>query len=258
VEGNPVNFVDPLGLIKQNEVTDADIIVKELQLYNVYIRVDWGEVPDIGYFWLEPLLRKNCGWIEGEWEMKELNEIRKGVVDLIHAMGGLNNFIFNLGYVDIYKKALQNNDYVAVGDVHLIKVNNNRHDITHWAIVHEMAHAWDAKYGWEFSKALVSAISSVDPNTKPSTCDKDKRKPGCNDAGYIYGGIPAAGADANFNPKEDFSESVAAYVYPSEAQKKVQVYLHTNYQDLLYYKDYRTTLRWLFIKSLINTTKSYQ
>ena len=41
--GNPVNFVDPSGYIAEGkEAIDADKIVKELRIYNVFVEVDWG------------------------------------------------------------------------------------------------------------------------------------------------------------------------------------------------------------------------
>jgi hypothetical protein len=87
-------------------------------------------------------------------------------------------------------------------------------------------------------------------------CDPPNfRLPGCNRAGYFYGGVPAKGSDINFNRVEDFAESVAAYVFPDEAQQEVQQYREPRlYRDLLYYEDYRDTLRWQYINGLINRT----
>jgi hypothetical protein len=87
-------------------------------------------------------------------------------------------------------------------------------------------------------------------------CDPPNfRLPGCNRAGYFYGGVPAKGADINFNREEDFAESVAAYVFPVEAQREVTRLFHrTEYEDLLWYADYRETRRWRYINGLINRT----
>ena len=93
-------------------------------------------------------------------------------------------------------------------------------------------------------------------------CDKNNSLPGCNSSGYFYSGTPPKGSDNNFNPKEDFAESVAAYVYPTKAHadllKILQTY-HDNdlahYQQVyadLYYSDYTQTARWKFINGLIN------
>ena len=85
-------------------------------------------------------------------------------------------------------------------------------------------------------------------------CDEDNRRLGCNAAGYFYGGIPPKGSDVNFNREEDFAESVAAYVFPDEAQQVIDPFYETNLRDLLWYADYRDTLRWQYVNSLINGT----
>ena len=77
-----------------------------------------------------------------------MKEIRKGVVDLSRAMGGLNKFIFNLGYVNVIKAELQDKDGTTSSDIaradrHIIKVNNTRHDINRWSTVHELGHSWE-------------------------------------------------------------------------------------------------------------------
>jgi len=110
------------------------------------------------------------------------------------------------------------------------------------------------------SKGLVEITTQYEPHTQPIDCskDKDKRLPGCNADGYFYGGIPAAGSDDNFTELEDFAESVAAYVYPDDAQKKVRIYLNTAYEHYLYDPDYRTTLRWQYVDALIHSTRLYR
>ena len=42
VEGNPVNYTDPTGLIREKEADSAAKIVRELRIYNVFVKVDWG------------------------------------------------------------------------------------------------------------------------------------------------------------------------------------------------------------------------
>ena len=87
-----------------------------------------------------------------------------------------------------------------------------------------------------------------------SYCDEDNRRPGCNAAGYFYGGIPPKGSDVNFNREEDFAESVAAYVFPDEAQQWVERWYDTPYQEMLWYQDYHETPRWEYVNSLIEGT----
>jgi len=249
VEGNPVNYVDPSGHITEKESNDAEKIVRELRVYNVFVEVDWG-------MYYAPSLRSirsasNCIWKVGEWELKELVELRRGVIDLSRAMGGLNKFIYNLGFINVYKAQIKSK---ASAGAYYMKVNNSRHDLDSWTVVHELGHSWDYKNGNAWSEGLVQFTTSLEPNTKQVTCDSKNRLPGCNDAGYVYAGIPAAGSDIYFNAVEDFAESLAAYVYPDEAYTRVRTYETIEkglYKDFLYYSDYRTTLRWIYIDSVI-------
>jgi len=85
-------------------------------------------------------------------------------------------------------------------------------------------------------------------------CDEDCRWPGCNSFGYFYAGAPPAGSDRNFNRKEDFAESVTAYVYPTVAQSRVERFKDDDdYGDLLYYSDYTQTKRWAFVDGLVRS-----
>ena len=55
------------------------------------------------------------------------------------------------------------------------------------------------------------------------------RAPGCNDANYFYGGVPAyVSSDDHFNRKEDFTYSVAAYIYPDETYKIWDIAMYKN------------------------------
>lgn len=269
VEGNPINFTDPTGLITQAESKRASEIVNELKTYRVYVEVDWGEW---SYWYNDPVDSSRsgirCGWSEGEWELNELKEIRKGVVDLSRAMGGLNKFIFNLGYVNVIKAELQDKDGTTSSDIaradrHIIKVNNTRHDINRWSTVHELGHSWDANFGWRLSKNFFILTAQYGKVHASVTCDPGKKLPGCNTAGYVYVDVLAYGADENMNMREDFANSVAAYVYPEYTQERIQKYQnpsaqynYVDYREYLYYADYRTTLRWRIIDAFIRSTNA--
>ena len=59
-------------------------------------------------------------------------------------------------------------------------------------------------------------------------------------------GKPPADSDNNFNPSEDFAESVTAYVYPVTAQEKAAYIAMLNpnlYNQFLFYSDYTKTTR---------------
>lgn len=132
-----------------------------------------------------------------------------------------------------------------------------------WTVVHELGHAWDANRGSRLSRGLEEYTGgftmgrlgkALVPAWVWNYCDADNRRPGCNAVGYFYGDIPPKGSDVNFNREEDFAESVAAYVFPDEAQQWVERWRGTPYEGLLWYPDYRKALRWEYIGGLINGT----
>jgi hypothetical protein len=146
----------------------------------------------------------------------EVITIYSEVEAFANAMGGANNFKKNLGGVMIDAGAKDNGDTLA----HLIWLNdnlfNNPDPISknpQWTIIHELAHAWDANRGGTLSAGLEKATGgSTNPYDRYITHCTDTGAPGCNSAGYFYGGIPPKGSDWNFNLKEDFAESVATYI----------------------------------------------
>ena len=79
------------------------------------------------------------------------------------------------------------------------------------------------------------------------------RSPGCNNTGYVYGGIPPKGSDASFNSEEDFAESFAALIYPDEAKKQIDLMVgeSRDLKSLFNYKDYSLTPRAKWMTRLI-------
>ncbi len=264
VDGNPINYTDPTGFIKQNEAGDADAIVEKLKVYHVFVSVDWGT----GDYW-NTITSSVCNWRDGLWTLGELKALKRGTIDLANAMGGLNKFIFNIGGVTVLKAATVDPGAAAASALHRIKVNSRLDDeLNSWSAVHELAHVWDINSGNRFSAALAEITGSfTDPYHKPIKCDIDPNNPrrlkrfrGCNDAGYYYGGTPPAGAGVDFNILEDFAESVATYVYPDKAQQKLKDLKFKgdpNY-DFLYYDDYRKQPRWTYIYALMHSAADIQ
>ena len=202
-----------------------------------------------------------CGWIDGNWNLHELIEIRKGVVDTSRAMKGLNNFIFNYGFIQVHRKVDSDPNVKARGGSQELIVNDTRHDVDHWTVAHELGHIWDAKINWQLSEKLVEFTKQFGKNWGTPVCDKDKKMPGCNAASYVYYDVLAHGSGGTMNSKEDFANSFAAYVYPVDTQGRIQKYETLDqgiYKDYLYYTDYRTTLRWKYIDALIKTTNNYR
>jgi RHS repeat-associated protein len=260
VESNPVNFIDPTGYIRINEAEYALAYLEDLRSkYQLTILVDWG-------YQLLPVpvptppdpsngqAGSGCTWKEGDWTINELHTLWLGVSALSDSMGGSHKFRTNTGGITISQNPINARGLTLP---HRIKFTNSPTSIDSWTVVHELAHAWDGNFGWVLSKKLeeftggyTSIIGSA-YKWRIGKCDRNKMLPGCNDAGYFYGGIPPAGSDANFNRFEDFAESVTAYVYPVEAQRKVIVYREMKGYEYLFYSDYTKLPRWNFVNDLI-------
>jgi hypothetical protein len=119
-------------------------------------------------------------------------------------------------------------------------------------VVHELGHAWDDHFHNRLSVGLEEQTGGHTDPRNQLTGNCDSHEPGCNNAGYFYGGVPPKGADSGFNRLEDFAESVAAYVFPGYAQNWVRnEYYNTDYEALLYYEDFSATERYRYIDRLI-------
>ena len=235
--------------ITRADSQQADQIAQELkETFHIAIVKDWGEGTEA-----DPE-----GWSEGEWSLDELNILRKGVVDLAGAMGSPDKFIQNIGAITISQVEMK---YRGLASIHGIKFTASSISIDEWTVVHELSHVWDANRRWQLSKALEhhtggrTNVLEMALKRVLGECDADRRMPGCNRFGYFYGDVPPAGSDGNFNRKEDFAESVTAYVYPVIVQGRVDRFKDDErYRDLLYYSDYTQTQRWAFVDGLCKGT----
>lgn len=235
--------------IARADSQQADQIAQDLkETYQLSVVKDWGEGTEA-----DPQ-----EWRGGEWSLEELNTLQTGVADLANAMGGPDKFIENIGSITINQVEMKHR---GLASVHGIKFTASEISIDPWTVVHELAHVWDANSGWGLSKAMESYtggrtnLVAMALKRLRGECDEKGRLPGCNRFGYFYGDVPPAGSDRNFNRKEDFGESVTAYVYPAMVQGRVDRFKDDDsYRDLLYYPDYTQTLRWAFVDGLIKGT----
>lgn len=234
--------------ITRSETQVADEAVQNLaQTYGITIVEDWGEVDE-----------DSGGWNEGEWSLDELHSLQQGVADLAGAMGGPDQFVHNLGRMTISQEDIK---YRGLATSRGVKFTSSPVSIDAWTVVHELGHVWDAHHGWRLSRALESYtggytnLVAMFVKKLRGEFDEERRRPGCNRYGYFYGDVPPAGSDENFNRKEDFAESVAAYVYPALVQRRVDRFKDDErYRDVLYYPDYTQTRRWAFVDGLAKGT----
>jgi hypothetical protein len=189
------------------------------------------------------------------WPLEKLEIVHSAVCDLAAALGGAPAFRQCLGGLTVNQKPIRARGLTWK---HKITFTSAPVSIDRWTAAHELAHAWDANSGWTLGKELERFTGG---RTRPIPAfftrlrgkwDVEGRLPGCNAAGYYYGGVPPKGSDMNFNRKEDFAEAVTAYLYPEEAQAAVQHYKGHPLYGFLYYEDYRQNSRWGFVQKLVS------
>lgn len=100
VEGNPVKFIDPSGLIKQGqEDIEASGIVNRLSIMNIRIEKDWGFLEySTNQF---GRIINGCGWLEGSWKILELQLIEEAATRLNQKLNGKITSV--AGKVDVEK-----------------------------------------------------------------------------------------------------------------------------------------------------------
>lgn len=135
VEGNPVNYIDPTGKIKENESTDAHSIVNDLKLYNVTIRVDWG-------YSYRDIKGTPCGWRKGEWIMKDLKAIQAAVHIMSDGVSFIGGSLKSLiGNVQILPKKTESGASGAVpGEIRWRVQNANSEKYRLYVAIHETGH----------------------------------------------------------------------------------------------------------------------
>ena len=117
--------------------------------------------------------------------------------------------------------------------------------LTGWTIVHELAHAWDFACGMQLSNDMRDFTQSYGTTLLFHWLWPDDER-------YWYrvgSPPPPCGIDRRFNAREDFAESVTAYVYPEEAACRA-AQRGMPYSDFGF-DDFKKTPRGRFVKSLL-------
>ena len=193
--------------------------------HRVHLMEQWKkEYEDIFRYVIERLDQYKA-LMRDDWSKAESDRLYSAISLLSEVMGGSDKFIKNLGEVSFRKADIGIHGAEAMA--HQVSFSS-KGSFSAWTVIHELAHAWDANYGWKLSRRLekytggftnpvlsymkqltgLSDTGFLAPENKPG---RYGRKPGCNRAGYFYGDKPS-GSNWGFNRIEDFAESVAMYI----------------------------------------------
>lgn len=203
VRNNPATFTDASGQVDSGEEEWALRLIEGIRReYDVHIEIDFG--------W-RTRMRAIPGastreWDAGRWTREDLSTVESALIDMRHAIG-LGLIRRNIGGVDVVRRDIivggQVRDYLVYARVELGQAPST------WTVVNELAHYWDWRHGWALSQDLEQFTEGTTVSTGPFWNRIRTYIPGCWP-------VPAC-IDDNFNAREDFAESVAAYVYPIQA-----------------------------------------
>lgn len=111
----------------------------------------------------------------------------------------------------VYLNDKGGNNFQKQDQIHLTPGN-----LTEWTVTHELAHSLDSAHGWRLSKMMRKQTGSGFPFKVLHFLRPDWQR-----FWYRVGSPPPpCGIDRNFNALEDFAETVTAYVFPEEAQRR--------------------------------------
>jgi RHS repeat-associated protein len=225
VRNNPLRYTDPTGRIEQDEADIAYDIIKRLSRdYDVSVEIDFG--------W-QDVIRK---WNEGFWKLSDLVMFARVVKDFATALGGADSFKKAFGSLGISKRSFPVNNednYSHAGDG-LVDFRGFGF-ITPWEAFHELAHTWDAHQGWSLSEELLrDTFGKIDAN------------------GVYHAGLRPPTTYDPLNPREDWSDSVAAFFMPDEAE--IQTIRNTG-SPTLYGTYFDKSVRALIVADIISRYK---
>ena len=238
-----MRYSDPSGYITEEEAKRALETIELLKSdYGVIIRVDFGWKP-IPVMHPAPGERIACSvWEEGMWKPEELDRVTEAVSDLAFMMRGADKFRQNHGRVIMQRRHMKHG---GLGEAHSVILTAGY--FTKWTVVHELSHAWDGANSWRLSRGLQEHVGGrwlLFPRTLPGGI-RYRYDPGM--------WPPPAGINMSFNAKEDFAESVTAFVYPGKAKEFAEDRLVPYYK--YGYANYYQTPRAWYIAELLGRTR---
>jgi len=240
VEGNPVNFIDPSGMISE-DITErqiADRYLKYLQSYYVEIVKDWGYsdiVSPHGYV-------SGCYWKEGNWRSwEEIKSVYDAVVEIHDYLNKDFNKLFSMfGNRPVQIKRTEEPQYNwAIGNhaglvlppwllgADGMSLPNNifdssNKDYTVYTIIHEFGHVVDLRRDLDISLGMANLLGNMKQDDYQKCISRftvigsficGRKSYTYNPANEIAPGYqPNLYADNSF--AEDWAEAFASTIFP--------------------------------------------
>jgi len=151
----------------------------------------------------------------GSWDEDELRQLLGATEDLARFLGGPVAFRHELGRVFLWRTSRRTS--MAAMAVPLIDVvyfqgaSWGDPPEFKWQTVHELAHVWDIRSFFRFSRGLMRATGSSYGRFRLQLPVPFK---------YKAGGRWLEGRKSPLNGLEDWADSVATYVYPDHAESR--------------------------------------
>ncbi len=253
VEGNPVNYTDPTGHIKQGrEAEQAESVLMRLAPFGIVIKKDWGAY-NIPYMAEDPMginEEAPCGWDEGLWTVQELKWVEEAVKDLKRKLGGPDKIQSAVGQLIVNNVRIPGFgsmmsppgvlNHVLGGDIVILQNSTDEYWYK-FTFVHEFGHVWDYRTGNKLSHGLMEKLGSwrcVDPTGNipcywdpsqsiehpPDTCANPYDTKCTNNHGdpYPYSSSYGNGGWIFTKPgAEDWANALGYHVYPAYRQPDV-------------------------------------
>jgi RHS repeat-associated protein len=224
---NPVNMVDHNGLQSEDPDPQPSATPTAKEIEHAVVE----DLSSLYGMYLYRLSRAQ-GYHEtlaSEWEPWQLDLIRKAAGDFAYRVeGGAAGVKARIASVAVFKAegALKAGEmparaYAAFGHTVVFSGNLEKwKDIPgqKWTVVHELAHVWDAKSGLRLSAGMVAVGKwRADVKIECSVPGKGGR---VLISDVTVGEWREGRHTTHLNPREDWAEAVAAYVYPDYAGSK--------------------------------------
>jgi hypothetical protein len=234
---NPILFIDPSGHVScSGSNWDDGPQCKDKAEYQIKANDE-----------LKRTLRDRFSWnMRGSWSIGQLSVAFQAGVGISRTVGG-DYYLRRLsGSVDFDLKDM---GYGGLGDAHHVTLNSG--GFSKWTVAHELGHSLDGDYGWDLSRGLEDFTGGYTVGDVAGSNCANSANPGCNAAGYFYGGVPPKGSDWAFNRQEDFAESFAALVSPNQARQDILGNPAFQANQALQYDNYLTTTRGMYMGALV-------